>query len=349
MLNVRRRARRQARTEKLGIGFPTQTAFQNCGSAKTGKALSAGGAKGPRKRNEPNRRLVRVVVTGGAGMLGSDVVAELQGRGHEVLAPSRIELDITDPSAVAEIPGGKWAGCQWCINCAAYTFVDKAEEEPDAAMLANGLGPGYLAQACQLAGTRLLHISTDFAFDGSAKQPYAEDQPTNPQGAYARSKVQGEEAVLVAHANAIIARTAWLYGPNGNSFPKTIIRAWMAEKNLRVVSDQTGSPTYTADIARVLVDLVEKDAERGIYHTAGPDAMSWDELAVLALTAYRDEVLHEDRPISVEPIRTEDWPTLAKRPKYSVLSFEKTASLGIKPMRATEEALREFVARLERQ
>src|SRR5205807_3030147 len=189
----------------------------------------------------------------------------------------------------------------------------------------------------------------DFAFDGLANQPYLENQPTNPQGAYARSKVQGEEAVLAAHANAIIARTAWLYGPNGNSFPKTIIRAWLAGKNLRVVSDQTGSPTYTADLARVLVELIEKDAQRGIYHTAGPDAMNWHELAMLALTAHRDEVLHEDRPILVEPIRTEDWPTPAKRPKYSVLSFEKTASLGIKPMRGTREALREFVVRLERQ
>ena len=292
---------------------------------------------------------MQVLVTGGAGMLGSDVVAELQHRGHDVIAPPRSELDISDPTSVAEIAGGKWKDPQWCINCAAYTLVDKAEEEKDQAMLANGLGPGYLAQATQMAGMRLLHVSTDFAFDGNATHPYTEDQPTNPQGAYAKSKVQGEELVLAGHANAIIARTAWLYGPNGNSFPRTIIRAWLAGKKLRVVNDQTGSPTYTADLARVLVDLIEKDAERGIYHTAGPDEMTWFEFAGLAIRAYRDQVLHDDHDIEIEPIRTEDWPTPAKRPNYSVLSFQKVESLGIEPMRPTRLALLDFAKRLPAQ
>jgi len=279
-------------------------------------------------------------------MLGSDVVTELKRRGHDVVAPTRQELDLTDPTSVAEVAAGKWKEVQWCINCAAYTAVDKAEEERDQAMQVNGLGPGYLAQSCQMAGLRLLHVSTDFVFDGNSSRPYKEDDATNPQGSYARSKLHGEEAVLAGHGNAIIARTAWLYGPNGNSFPRTMIRAWLAGKTLRVVNDQTGSPTYTGDLARVLVDLIEKDAERGIYHAAGPDQMTWFDLARLAITAYRDEVLHEKRPIEIQPIKTEEWPTPAKRPKYSVLSFEKVSTLGIVPMRPTQEALLEFVKRL---
>lgn len=280
-------------------------------------------------------------------MLGTDVVAELQSRGHEVIAPPLNDLDIADPTAVAEIAGGKWAGCDWCINCAAYTLVDKAEEERDEAMRANALGPAYLARACQMGNTRLLHVSTDFVFDGQSSEPYTEDMPTNPRGVYARSKRQGEEAVLSAHATPIIARTAWLYGPNGNSFPRTMIRAWLAGKNLRVVSDQVGNPTYTSDLACVLVDLAEKNAEAGIYHTSGPDSMNWCEFAKMAIEIYRDEVLREEAEVVVTPIKTEDWPTPVERPKYSVLSFEKTAALGIAPMRPVKRALQDFVIRVD--
>jgi dTDP-4-dehydrorhamnose reductase len=224
--------------------------------------------------------------------------------------------------------------------------VDKAEAESDAATLVNGIAPGYVAQACAMAGIRLIHISTDFVFDGEATSPYLEGAPTNPMGAYGRTKLQGEDAVLINCREAIVARTAWLYGPNGNSFPKTMIRAWLAGKSLKVVADQIGTPTYTGDLARVLIDLAENGAEGGIYHTAGPDITNWHGFATRAIEIYSREVLEKEANVEIEPIKTEDWPTPAKRPKYSALSFEKVGALGIEPMRSVDEALTEFVKRL---
>lgn len=286
---------------------------------------------------------MRFLVVGSTGMLGTDVRAELERRGHEVVTPSSSELDITNPHSVAE---GVRQGIDWCINCAAYTAVDKAETEVDAATLLNALAPGYLARACAMAGTRLIYVSTDFVFDGSKTEPYTEEDKTNPLGAYGRTKREGEEAVMASGASALIVRTSWLYGPNGNSFPKTMINAWLAGKNLRVVADQIGTPTYTGDLARVLVDLVELGPEAGIYHAAGPDVMSWHEFARMVIEAYRD-LRGLDNPVEIKPIKTEDWPTPAVRPKYSALSSGKLQSFGVEPMRPTREALREFCLRLQ--
>lgn len=281
-------------------------------------------------------------------MLGRDLAIHIQERGHVAVQVDLPEFDITDPMSVAKIPAKEVSPVlDWCVNCAAYTAVDKAESEEEAATLVNTLGPGYLAQACSMAGIRLLHVSTDFVFDGSASEPYQESSATNPIGVYGRTKLEGEHAALSASPGAVIARTAWLYGPFGDSFPAKLIRAWLAGKELKVVADQTGSPTYTADLARVLVDLMEKDAPGGIYHTAGPEAMSWRDFTVLALEAWRQVRGPQDAMISVAPIQTEDWPTPAERPKYSVLSFEKTATLGIQPMRPVREALLDFVDRLD--
>ncbi len=291
---------------------------------------------------------MRVLVVGANGMLGKDLAIHIQERGHVTVQVDLPEFDITDPMLVAKIPAGEFGPkFDWCVNCAAYTAVDKAEAEQEAAGLVNALGPGYLAQACSMAGIRLLHVSTDFVFDGAATEPYTEGAQTHPLGAYGKTKLEGEHAALSASPGTVIARTAWLYGPFGDSFPAKLIRAWLAGKELKVVADQTGSPTYTADLARVLVDLMEKEAPGGIYHTAGPEAMSWRDFTVLALEAWRQVNGPQDATISVAPIKTEDWPTPAKRPKYSVLSFEKTAALGIEPMRPVREALLEFVGRLD--
>lgn len=291
---------------------------------------------------------MRVLVVGANGMLGKDVAIHVQERGHVAVQVDLPEFDITDPMSVAKIPSKEISpALDWCINCAAYTAVDKAESEIEAASLVNGLGPGYLAQACALAGIRMLHISTDFVFDGAATQPYSEKAPTGPLGAYGATKLEGEHAALAAGPGTVVARTAWLYGPFGDSFPAKLIRAWLAGKELKVVADQTGSPTYTGDLARVLVDMMEKEAPGGIYHTAGPEAMSWRDFTVMALEAWRQVYGPQDALIDVAAIRTEDWPTPAKRPKYSVLSFEKTAALGIQPMRPVREALLEFVDRFD--
>lgn len=287
-------------------------------------------------------------------MLGSDLVAELLRRGNDVTAPALPQdLDITDPTDMARLASGEVSQFDWIVNCAAYTAVDKAETDVREATEINTIGAGYLATAARTLGAKLIHISTDFVFDGQATKPYSEDAPTNPLGVYGRTKRDGEEAVIENNPNALIVRTAWLYGPNGNSFPRTMIRAFLAGKQLRVVSDQVGCPTYTADLARFLVDLVETNAFPGIYHAVGPEAMTWHQFAIRAIRAWQrtHDPMPSDpttqRPISIEPITTEEWPTPAKRPKYSVLSTAKIKGLGIARMRPVDEALAEFCARLE--
>ena len=288
---------------------------------------------------------MKVLVVGGSGMLGIDVCAELVSRGHEVTAPSSAELDITDPLSVATILENR-REFDWCINCAAYTAVDKAETETREATELNAMGPGYLATACKMGGVKLIHVSTDFVFDGEATVPYTEDSRPQPIGVYGNTKRDGELAVMSANSNALIVRTSWLFGPNGRNFPKTMIGAWLAEKSLRVVSDQTGCPTYTLDLARVLVDLIEVNGYPGIYHACGPTATTWYQFAVEAITAYRD--FHGiDRPVEITPVPTEEYPTPAKRPKYSAMSTAKLDTLGIQPMRPLSEELGDFVGRIE--
>lgn len=287
---------------------------------------------------------MRVLLLGAIGMLGTDMGAELKRRGHEYVAPSLEDLDLTDPGSVAKVAAGDFGQLDWCINCAAYTFVDKAESERQLAYEVNALGPSYLAKSCAISGVKLLHVSTDFVFDGEGTKPYIETDKTNPLGAYGQTKWEGEQAVLEGNPNSIVARTAWLYGPNGNSFPKTMIRAWEAGKTLRVVGDQVGCPTYTGDLARVLCDLVEKNAFPGVYHTTGPDAMSWRDFAMMTIEEWA-KINSKPEPAPIEAIRTEDWPTPTKRPAYSVLSFEKTAALGIEPMRSARDAVHEFCER----
>lgn len=276
-------------------------------------------------------------------MLGSDVEKELRNRGHEVVAPSSRELDITDPESVAQIT--TWDGFDWCINCAAYTAVDQAESDEQAAAELNALGPGYLARACAMKGIKLAHVSTDFVFDGKSGTPYTEEDRTNPLCVYGRTKLAGEESVLGAWPMSLVFRTSWLYGPNSKNFPKTMIAAWKAGKQLKVVADQLGNPTYTPDLARTIVDAIEKNVFPGIYHATGPDQMSWHEFALGAITAYRD-LISPELEVEIAPIKTEDWPTPAQRPRYSVLSNEKLQKEGIAPMKGVNEALSEFIMTL---
>ena len=274
-------------------------------------------------------------------MLGQDLLSSLRARGWEVWAPAHAEVDVTDPASVGQVASRQ---ADWCFNCAAYTAVDRAETEVREATELNALAPGYLAKACAASGARLMHVSTDFVFDGTSSLSYREDSPTHPLGVYGKTKLEGEMGAL-ANPLSVVARTSWLYGPGRGSFPKTMIRAWLAGKKLRVVGDQTGCPTYTADLARVMCDLAVAGPEGGVYHACGPDAVSWHELAVRAIREYVREFGGEEPQI--EEIRTEDWPTPAKRPAYSVLSCEKTRSMGIEPMRPLDEALGDFVLKCD--
>lgn len=262
-------------------------------------------------------------------MLGGDMVREFLNRGWDVVGLDVAELDVTDPLEVSRLSTDEFgSGLSWCVNCAAYTAVDRAEKEKDAAYSVNGLAPGYIAGACAIAGMRLLHVSTDFVFDGEAREPYDEQARPRPLGVYGLSKLEGEEAVA---GRATIVRTAWLYGPHGKCFPKTILGAWREGKPLRVVSDQVGSPTYTGDLARVIGDLVEAKVPNGLYHAAGPDTMSWHSFAEAALRAHHVVSGIDTGSVRIEAIRTADWPTPAKRPLFSALSFAKCAASASNP------------------
>ena len=288
---------------------------------------------------------MRLLVTGAKGMLGQDLVLEMERRAIPCLATDVAELDLLDTPSVQRFADGSMGRFDWVVNCAAYTAVDKAEADKLLAFRLNATAPGVLAHACGLHGARLLHVSTDFVFDGRASLPYEESAPTNPLGVYGHSKRDGEVEVMKALPEAVVCRTSWLYGPLGKSFPGTMIGAWLAGKSLKVVADQVGTPTYTADLARVLADLVALGPEGGIYHTAGPDRTNWHAFATEAIESYK-EVHGLPGEVVIAPIQTADWPTPTPRPAFSALGFRRCAALGIAPMRPLSEALHEYSVRL---
>jgi dTDP-4-dehydrorhamnose reductase len=247
-----------------------------------------------------------------------------------VAAVDRDTFDITDPAQVTKLFAQSRPTL--AINCAAYTNVDKCETETDAANAVNGYAVAHLARAAREHGTKLVHYSTDFVFDGSSQRPYRAEDPTNPLSAYGRSKLLGEQQLREnATDDWLILRTAWLYGPGGASFPKTMLDLARAGKPLRVVSDQTGSPTFT-------LRLIDHNA-RGIFHLTNSGQTTWFDFA----RAIFDEFgLAPD----LQPITAAEWkrmkPNSAVRPAYSVLDVEPHAKLTGTPMRHWREALHEF-------
>lgn len=284
-----------------------------------------------------------VLVIGGSGMLGWDVVSDFEHRGWPVTSPAHSDLDICFAPHIENLRQGKYGEFEWVVNCAAYTQVDKAETEAMAAMTLNSVAPGAVAAVCAERNWRMLQVSTDFVFDGLSDAPYTEGSEPRPLGVYGKSKRLGEENVLSQSSGNLVVRTAWLYGDHGKCFPRTVIEAWREGKELRVVEDQVGCPTYTRDLARVLGDLVAQSPSGGIVHAVGADSMSWHAFALAAIETYRT-VKGSDRAVSVQGIKTAEWPTPAKRPPYSVLSTDKLLALGIAPMRPTRECLIDFVA-----
>ncbi len=287
----------------------------------------------------------RIFLTGAAGKLGSEFMAEAKRRGWEVVAKG-IDFDITNEQHMRLLSLREFGEFDWVVNCAAYTLVDDAETNFWEAQRVNGIAPGTLSFICEKNGWRLLHISTDYVFDGQMDRPYQEEDATKPLSKYGQTKLFGEKQVLEQGADAIICRTSWLYGRSGPSFPLTMIRAWKAGKSLRVVDDQQGNPTCAADLARVMGDLIEMNAEKGIYHTAGPEEMTWKELAERAIRAYAMHVEGREVEPEVEGIGTEDWPTPARRPKNSRLDTTKVTALGVAPMRPVDESLADFVKQI---
>ncbi len=249
-------------------------------------------------------------------MLGQDVQRAAEVAGHDVVAHSRAELDITDLDAVRAAVGD--ARPQAVLNCAAWTRVDAAETEEEAATRVNGPGAGNVARAAADAGAWTIHVSSDYVFDGSAREPYLETSPTGPVSAYGRSKLAGELAVVEAAPGAsTIVRSSWLFGVSGPCFPATIRRLAAERDTLRVVCDQIGCPTFTGHLARALVSLAEA-RPAGILHVAAAGECSWFQFARAIVSA-------TGLSCEVTPCSSEEYPLPAPRPAYSVMRSERGA------------------------
>ncbi|WP_335982119.1 MULTISPECIES: dTDP-4-dehydrorhamnose reductase [Streptomycetaceae] len=279
------------------------------------------------------------LVTGAAGMLGQDLLVRLRTEpGAAVVALGSTALDITDPEAVAAAIAEHQPVL--VVNCAAWTGVDDAETREAEAAAINADGPRHLAQACAKAGAKLLHVSTDYVFAGDADRPYAEDAPTGPRGAYGRTKLAGERAVLdTLPEDGYVVRTAWLYGAARGNFVRTMIRLEGVKDTLDVVDDQRGQPTWTADLADHLVRLgtaaLAGDAPAGVYHGTSSGETTW-----FGFTREIFRLLGAD-PERVHPTTSEAFARPAPRPAYSVLGHDRWQAAGIEPIRDWRAALAE--------
>lgn len=285
--------------------------------------------------------MTRWLVTGAAGQLGHDVTALLTAHREDLTAFTRAELDITDgPSVAAAVAAVK---PDVVVNCAAWTAVDAAETHEDAALAINGQGAGQVAAACAAVGATLVHVSTDYVFDGGAAAPYAEDAPTEPRSAYGRTKLAGEQHVLAAlPENAYIVRTAWLYGAHGKNFVHTMLRLARNGTSPGVVDDQRGQPTWTHDVATQIFALIGTGAPAGIYHATSSGETTWFGLAEEVFRLYRESVAKDPDPRQFpapRPITTAEYPLPAPRPAYSVLGHGAWHAAGIEPIGDWREAL----------
>ncbi|CAM3119151.1 dTDP-4-dehydrorhamnose reductase [Saccharomonospora xinjiangensis] len=292
-----------------------------------------------------------VLVPGGGGQLGRDLVAAGAALGErvEVIAPGSADLDVTEPGAVVEAvadlaTGAAQAGRRAVvINAAAYTAVDDAEGNEEAAFAVNADGPRMLAAVCSSRGVPLVHVSTDYVFSGEADRPYEPGDALGPRSAYGRTKAAGEDAVLGSGAYAWVVRTSWLYGTSGRNFVKTMINLESQRDTLSVVDDQVGSPTYTADLAAGLLELAGRIAEgRGpeatVLHCTNAGETTWCGLARAVFAELGAD------PERVRPCTTEEFPRPAPRPAYSVLSNDAWIGAGLTPLRPWREALTAFFA-----
>ncbi|TDP93689.1 dTDP-4-dehydrorhamnose reductase [Labedaea rhizosphaerae] len=284
-----------------------------------------------------------LLVPGGHGQLGRDLVLHAPSDAY-VSAPGSADLDVRQAGAVIEAVSELATRARdegrkpVVINAAAYTAVDMAEKDQDAAFAVNADAPRVLAAVCSSRGVPLVHVSTDYVFPGDASKPYAADDAVGPQSIYGVTKLAGERAVLGSGARAWVVRTAWMYGAHGNNFVKTIARLAAERDELTVVDDQRGSPTWSGDLARGLVALAERIATghaptRHILHATGGGETTWFGFARAIF-----EELDLD-PERVKPCGTKDFPRLAPRPAYSVLSDAEWRSAGLPPLAPWREAL----------
>ena len=285
---------------------------------------------------------MKVLIIGGNGQLGTTlaqtVPENIYSRSLDLPEFDITNLNDVEATVMAERP-------DVIVNAAAYTAVDRAEEEVDLAFRINATGPQYLARAAKKSGARLIHVSTDYVFEGTACTPYPPDYPCNPLGAYGKSKRQGEVNVLNEIDAPVIIRTAWLYSQYGNNFVLTMLRLMNERDELKVVADQVGGPTWATTLAGAIWQAVVKTDLKGIFHWTDAGVTSWYDFAV----AIAEEALVRgliSKPVPIHPITTAEYPTLTRRPAYSVLNSNASwLELGVSPLQ-WRVALRQMLDQL---
>lgn len=276
---------------------------------------------------------MKVLVTGYGGQLGWDTVRLLEKRGVECRGVDMQDFNLTDGEAVKSYVQEYRPDA--IVHCAAYTNVDKAESEPELCAKVNGMGTMNMVRAALSVGARMVFISTDYVFPGTGETPWKVDDAYGPQNVYGMSKVQGEDAVRSLMTRYFILRTSWVFGKNGRNFVRTMLRLGKEKEEIRVVSDQIGSPTYTQDLARVICDLLPTE-KYGIYHVRNEGFMSWYDFAKMIMEK-------AGLPCRVLPVASSEYPTPAKRPLNSRLDGSALSGAGIEPMPSVENALDRYL------
>ncbi|PLR77837.1 dTDP-4-dehydrorhamnose reductase [Bacillus sp. V3-13] len=279
---------------------------------------------------------MKILVTGFNGQLGYDVVRAGLKHGLEMIGTSSKDLDITEEHAVYEFIREKKPDA--VIHCAAYTAVDKAEDDKEKCWNVNVEGTKYLAKAAKEIKAKFLYISTDYVFDGKGAEPFVETDSPNPIGYYGLTKYEGEKVVQAILEAFFIVRISWVFGINGNNFVKTMLRLSETHNELKVVSDQFGSPTYTADLARLLIDMIQT-GKYGIYHASNEGFCSWAE--------FSEEIFKQaGKRVEINGIKTEEYPTRALRPHNSRMSKQKLIDNGFIPLPEWQDALNRYLKEL---
>ncbi len=288
---------------------------------------------------------MKVLVTGVRGQLGHDVVAELSRRGHTAVGVDIEEMDITDRASVDSTLTS--VSPDAVIHCAAWTAVDAAEdaENLETVRRVNADGTAHIARACKALGCKMMYISTDYVFDGTGERPWEPDDERHPLNVYGETKCAGEIAVETTLDSYFIVRIAWVFGVNGKNFIKTMLNLGKTRDSLTVVADQVGSPTYTHDLSRLLVDMIETD-RYGRYHATNEGLCSWYEFAC---EIFRQAAQYDPRyaSVKVSPVTSDSYPAKAKRPSNSRMSKEKLTAAGFERLPAWQDALARYLTEIE--